>query len=130
MSREKLTILFLSKQHSLFARFSDTLAADDRFALAHGDSAGFGLEAAGARNVDIVVVAEELKDSSGLDFAKRLVLFNPLVNCALVSPLYPQEFHEQTEGLGLLMQLPLNPQKEDAERLVDVLEKIYPALAQ
>lgn len=129
MSLEKLTILFLSKQHSLFAALSDALDADQRFALRHGDSAGFGLEAAGSGDVDIVVVAEELKDSSGLAFAKQLVMLNPLVNCALVSPLYPQEFHEQTEGLGLLMQLPGNPKKDDAERFVDVLEKIYPALA-
>ena len=130
MSRKKRAILFLSRQRSYFDRFASALAADGRFTITQDNSADGGLEAAGTGTIDVVIVAEELTDTSGLCFARRLVRQSPLVHCALVSPLYPQEFHEQTEGLGLLMQLPVNPKKADAGRFIDVLAKIYPPLAQ
>ena len=130
MSRKKLAILVLSRQHSYFDRFASALSADGRFIVIQRNSADAGLEAAGTGMIDAVIVAEELADTSGLCFARRLVRQSPLVHCALVSPLYPQEFHEQTEGLGLLMQLPVNPKTDEAGRFIDVLAKIYPPLAQ
>ncbi|MBT8361079.1 MAG: response regulator, partial [Deltaproteobacteria bacterium] len=75
--------------------------------------------------VDVAIVSIELADMSGLQFVKQLVAQHPFVNCALVSPLYSHEFHEQTEGLGVFMQLPVNPGREAALEMIEHLDRIY-----
>jgi hypothetical protein len=47
-----------------------------------------------------------------------------MINCASVSGLEPEKFHELSEGLGLMDQLPTRPGKEDAERLLRNLRLI------
>jgi hypothetical protein len=48
----------------------------------------------------------------------------PMVNCAAVSSLVSEDFHEQSEGLGILMQLPVRPGQEHAEILLGKLKSI------
>jgi len=47
-----------------------------------------------------------------------------MINCACVSPLPPEDFHETSEGLGVLMQLPVNPGKFEAEDLLKRLKNL------
>ena len=72
--------------------------------------------------IDLVVVDEKLGDMTGLEFAGRLLSVNPMVNCASVSRLSPDKFHEISEGLGLMAQLPIQPGKEHAEELLQRLK--------
>jgi two-component SAPR family response regulator len=72
-------------------------------------------------SADLVVAAEQLDDMNGLEFAKKLVIQNPMVNCALVSSLSEGDFHEASEGLGILAKLPPDPGEPEA---VDLLKKI------
>ena len=74
--------------------------------------------------VDAVIADEQVEGGSGLEFVRELVRSNPFINCALVSSLYPDEFHEATEGYGVFMQLPVQPGKEEARELISQLEKI------
>lgn len=83
-----------------------------------------GLEKLKGRPLDLVIVDEQLDDMSGLDFLRQFVAVNPLANTAIVGSQPHKAFHEVTEGLGVLMQLPLHPGKEDAEKLLAVLAKI------
>jgi DNA-binding response OmpR family regulator len=76
------------------------------------------------KQIDLVLVDEQLDDMSGIAFVKQLVRINALVNTAIVSALSAEEFHEATEGLGVLMQLPIAPREKDAEALLAILEKI------
>jgi two-component SAPR family response regulator len=73
---------------------------------------------------DLAIIDEKLKDMSGLELAKKMVLENPLVNCAAISGASSEKFHEDTEGLGLLMQLPLCPNEIHIENLLSQLKKI------
>ena len=54
------------------------------------------------KNTDLVIVDEQLDDMSGIEFVGRLVQVNPLVNTAIVGSLSDEDFHEATEGLGVL----------------------------
>jgi len=83
-----------------------------------------GLAALKGKQIDVAIVDEQFDDMSGIAFANQAVKVNPLVNTALVSALAADEFHEATEGLGVLMQLPLHPREKDAEALLAVLKKI------
>ena len=68
-----------------------------------------GLALLKGKLMDLVIVDEQLDDMSGIEFVKQLVKVNPLVNTTIVSSLADEEFHEATEGLGVLMQLPPHP---------------------
>jgi hypothetical protein len=55
---------------------------------------------------------------------KELLMVNALVNTAVASPLPEEEFHNASEGLGVLAQLPAIPSKNDAADLVQKLRII------
>ena len=76
------------------------------------------------KQIDVVIVDEQLDDMSGIAFVKQLVKINPLVNTAIVGTLADHDFHEATEGLGVLMQLPADPGEKEARTLLGILEKI------
>ena len=76
------------------------------------------------REFDLVVTDENLGDITGLEFIKTLIALKPMVNCAAVSSLLPDDFHEASEGLGILMQLPVRPGHEYAEELLEHLKSI------
>jgi DNA-binding response OmpR family regulator len=82
------------------------------------------LEALQQSPADLVVVDEDLGDMPGLTFVGQLVTVNPMINCALVSSLSEKAYHEASEGLGILMQLPVEPNRGDGERLMDHLNQI------
>ena len=67
---------------------------------------------------DLVVADDVLEDISGLAFSKELISLDPTVKCAVVSTLSAEAFHEASEGLGILMQLPREPDGNDARRLL------------
>jgi len=67
---------------------------------------------------DLVVTDDVLEDMTGLAFSVELVSVDATVNCAVVSPLSAEAFHEASEGLGVLMQLPREPDGNDAKRLL------------
>lgn len=73
---------------------------------------------------DLVVVDETIGDQNGLDCIKNMVTRHPLLNCAAVSSLSAHDFHEASEGLGVLMQLPPEPGSADARKLIDHLAAI------
>lgn len=45
-------------------------------------------------------------------------MINAMVNTAVVSPLSDEEFHEASEGLGILVRLPLEPGADEACELL------------
>ena len=75
-------------------------------------------------NFDLVVTDENLGDMTGLEFIEKVISKKPMVNCAVVSSLLPADFHEASEGLGILMQLPVRPGQEQAEKLLRQLKNI------
>ncbi|MFO8113326.1 MAG: response regulator [Desulfosalsimonadaceae bacterium] len=75
----------------------------------------------------LIVVDEKLPDVTGLELAEKLILKNPMSNVALVSSLSQEDFHEASEGLGLLMQLSPQPDSTEAEILLKHLKSILQA---
>ena len=73
---------------------------------------------------DLVITDETLEDMTGIELAGRLLRVNPMIHCASVSTLPSEEYHEKSEGLGLMDPLPDRPGEEDAERLLHDLRRI------
>ncbi len=76
------------------------------------------LSQSGQSRVDLVVADEQVTDMSGLDCIRKMIAANPMLNFAAVSSLSHEMFHEASEGLGVLMQLPVSPDKKKVEELL------------
>jgi len=119
-----LTILFVAKDFSRFSVLVSRLRREQDVELVPAATGASGLEQLKDKRLDLVIVDEQLDDMSGIEFVKQLVRFNPLANTAIVGSLADEDFHEATEGLGVLMQLPAHPGEKDGEALLAVLARI------
>jgi CheY-like chemotaxis protein len=82
------------------------------------------LDAVSEKQFDLLVADETLEDMSGLELIESVIMSQPMLNCAAVSSLSKEDYHEASEGLGVLMQLPSAPGREEADALMKHLNKI------
>lgn len=71
-----------------------------------------------------VVIDENLLDMPGLDLVRLLLPINALINTVVISELPHEAFHEASEGLGVMAQLPPQPTPEDARSLLERLKRM------
>ena len=121
----KLTIILASKDGHSLENLAEALAEIEALTVSVAESAAQVFAEIGSGRVDVVIADGEIGDMSGLACIREVVRRNPFINCALVSQLYAEEFHEATEGLGIFMQLPWSPGKAEAEKIYAHLAKIY-----
>jgi DNA-binding NtrC family response regulator len=119
-----LSILLVGKDPHALAGLATELMQKDGIAVKRVASAKEAWMILGKNRVDVVVTAEQLADGAALPFVVELTRQHPLINCAMVSPLTPEDFHEATEGLGVFMQLSPDPGAEEAAKMVQYLESI------
>lgn len=116
-----LMVTSRKKEWSALAQGLEKGAAVELVWVASGAAA---LQAIQDKTFDLVLVDETLEDRPGLDLAQDLIKTNPMLNCALASALSAGAFHEASEGLGLLAQLPLDPGEQQAQELIQQITKI------
>jgi hypothetical protein len=75
-------------------------------------------------SVGLIVIDEKVDDQPGLYIAKEMIKVNAMANLSLVSGLNPEEFHEASEGLGIMARLPPNPDAKNAELLLKNLNSL------
>ena len=124
-----LSILLVGKNPEALASLADQLSQRDGIAVSRASSGKEAWDILGKNSVDVVVTDEKLVDGDSLPFIKDLTKQQPLINCAMVSSLSPEDFHEATEGLGVFMQLPVDPGAEEAMKMMQLLESINALLA-
>ena len=119
-----IKILLVTSEKEPFSEFSTVLKQKDDVELSWAANGQEALEEIPDTPVDLVVVNENIGDMTGIEFMKKLLPINPMINSAAVSPLSPEEFHEASEGLGVLVQLPVDPGKFEAEDLLKRLKNL------
>jgi DNA-binding response OmpR family regulator len=72
----------------------------------------------------LVIIDSDLPDEESLDLVQKLVMVNAMVNTAVVSPLSDAEFHEASEGLGILAKLSDLPGSQEGEELLHRLKEV------
>ena len=121
----ELNILVAGSGGNSLANLAEALAEIEALSVSVVESATQVFAEIGTGRTDVVIVDEEVEGMSGLECIREVVRRNPFINCALVSQLYPDEFHKATEGLGVFLLLPWSPGKEEAEKIYSHLVKIY-----
>ncbi len=94
------------------------------FEVITASSYGVAMNIASELAIDLLVVDENLSGIDGLKLIKEITNINPFINTALVSSLSPEDFHDVSEGLGIIMQLSSSPSQEEANILVERLNEI------
>lgn len=115
--------LLVTSRSGSFSHLDSAFAENDVAAI-WAESGNSALSMILERSFDIIITDESLRDMAGLDLAKKIISTNPMLNIALVSALSSDEFHEASEGLGILMQLSPIPKKSEAENLLERLNHI------
>ena len=116
-----LKLLLVSPNEASLSGLASALMEHGDVDLSWAESGEKALDIASYSAIDLVVTDERLGDMTGLAFAGRLLSVNPIINCASVSRLSPEKFHQVSEGLGVMAHLPVQPGKKDAEELLQRL---------
>ncbi|MFA4917569.1 MAG: response regulator [Syntrophales bacterium] len=119
-----LSLLLISPDKKSFADMARALDAYDDVELNWADSGAKAVDIASKTAIDLAISDEHLGDMTGLEFATRLISLNPMINCAVASALSKEKFHEASEGMGLMPQLPLRPGVNDTEEMLKNLRTI------
>lgn len=132
LQREEATmnrILIATAERSRLTKFADAMAVDPEIRVAWADSGTAALADATAHPPLAVIVDESLPDMEGLELVRRLLPINAMIFTAVVSGLPAKRFHEDSEGLGVLAQLPPRPTPSHAAELLGRLKRLTPGFS-
>ena len=119
-----IRFLLVTNNKDSLSELAEAVAKHNDVELSWADSGEKALGMLSDTPVDLVVTDAKLKDMAGLELAAKLLSVNPMINCAAISQLSPEKFHEASEGLGILAQLPTHPGDREADDLVRRLKDL------
>ena len=118
-----LLIVLASARPEALLAFAAALSSDPEVQLKQVATGAAALEA-GRTFPPHLMVIDYLPDTEPLSLVQKLLTFNAMVNTAVVSPLADEEFHEASEGLGILGRLPSEPGISEAADLLQKLRQV------
>jgi DNA-binding response OmpR family regulator len=117
-------IVLATPRPEAWQAFAAALSSDPEVQFTRVVSGAAALEAARAFAPHLMIIDSDLPDTGPLDLVRKLLMVNAMVNTAVVSPLTDAEFHEASEGLGVLGRLPAKPDMSHAADLLHKLRKV------
>ena len=120
-----LRVVLATNRPKALQAFTEALWSDPEVQLQGVVSGAEALEAVRTSAPHLVIIDLNLPDLAPLELVQKLLMVNAMVNTAVVSPLSEEEFHEASEGLGILGPLPNDPGRSDA---VEMLRKLRTVL--
>ena len=111
-------ILIVTTHRKSLSAFVESLQESQDIQLAWADSGQSAIADVMKHPPLGVIIDENLLDMPGLDLVRRLLPINALINSVVISDSPPEAFHEASEGLGILAQLPPQPTPEDARTIL------------
>lgn len=119
-----LQILLLTIRQEATRRFADTISSDPGANLEAVSSVSVALDIVRNRLPHLAVIDYAFPDINWVDVVREMIAVNAMVNTAVLSPLSDADFHEKTEGLGILCRLPPEPDDKDAGYLLQKLREV------
>jgi DNA-binding response OmpR family regulator len=119
-----LDIILATARPEAMPVFLEALSSDKEIHLKRVRSGNEALAAVNASAPHLVVIDSELPDTDPLGLVQKLLMVNAMINTVVISPLSEEEFHEKSEGLGVLGRLPMQPSSSDAAALLQKLHRV------
>jgi DNA-binding NtrC family response regulator len=116
-------VLLVSQEKNNFSEL-ETAFSKNNVTTEWTDTAQNALSKLSEEKFDLFITHEHLSDMTGRKLIENVLFKNAMMNCVVLSALDHKDFHEAYEGLGVLMQFPLVPGKEQAQNLLDHLSHI------
>lgn len=116
-------ILLVSRKNDIFKAL-EPVFTENKISFEWTDTAQNTVQLLSEKNIDLVITDETLPDMSGRKLVETIIFKNPMIDCVVLSALSHDEFHESYEGLGVLMQFPLKPDRASALKLLDHMNRI------
>ena len=117
-------ILLVSDTTDTFQELAETLREDPHTDVKWAHDGQTALERVTGKGPHLVILDETVAGTSGLEWIRRIMAVNAFVQTAVVSRLPHDAFHEASEGLGVLAQLPPAPGREDARQILETLRQL------
>lgn len=119
-----ISVILTAEPAAWVARLEQAFAAHAGVQLQRCHSMAQALEAAGTGRPALMIIDQQVQGREALEIARGVLAVNAFVNLALISPMQPARFHQISEGLGVLAQLPPDPGAEQVERLLELLGRL------
>jgi hypothetical protein len=120
----KPVILLVSSRREELNLFIQGFDSDGHVNLIQVDTPEEALKIASAKKPVLVVIDGSAGIDSGLDLAKALLKVNAFIYTAILSEMEETLFHEKSEGLGILAQLPSKTDAGHARQLLRLLGQV------
>lgn len=117
-------ILIVTEAKESFQGALEDACSKGRCSATWANSLPAAVSAVKQRRPDLAIIDSRVGGQDGPSLCRRLLRKDAFVNMALVSDLSEDDFHEATEGLGLLGRLPANPTPSDLHFLLERLDEI------
>ena len=118
-------IMLVADQAHQFEDLTASLNAVPSVATMEVHTAEEALEMAAAHSPDLVIVDEYVGKVSALALIRRLMKVDAFMQTAAVSRQPHDAFHETSEGLGIMIQIPPRPGKFEAELILKTLKETW-----
>ncbi len=119
-----IRLLFVSPEMDSLSGFLDFFKKQPDVSVLEAESGTKALDVISTEQLDLVIADEDLRGMTCFDFVEKLVMVNPMINCALLGTMDDDDFHETTEGMGILMQLSPEVDEKQLGKLLAQVKKI------
>jgi DNA-binding response OmpR family regulator len=119
-------LLIATENRAFYEPILENLVKDRRIEVEWTADAATTLTRVKAARPDLLIVDARIGGRDGFVLCREVLKIDAFVNMAAVSDLDDDEFHEASEGLGLVGRLPSRPVIGDFERLLELLTAINP----
>lgn len=123
-----LHILLVSVRREGIEEFAEALSSDPEVRLDQVTSGADAIAAVRTECPHLVIVDSGLPDIEAFDLVRKITRSNAMANTAVVSTLSDADFHDRSEGLGVLCRLPFEPGSKDSEFLLQKLRRVLSGL--
>jgi DNA-binding NarL/FixJ family response regulator len=117
-------IVIVSPQVEKWKDFSEALGHRCSTNVIEVRSDAEAVDAAREKRPVVMIIDQDLGDMPGIELVPRLLQINAMIHMALVSDQPEEVFHDQTEGLGILMKLSPLPDRQEAIQLYERLSGV------
>jgi len=119
-----IEIVIVTTATAKFEALEKQLESNPKVHIGWAKTCDAAIKIASAETPSLMIIDAQLDDKSSLDLAREVIVVNAGIHMALVSSLSADEFHNASEGLGILAQLPPNPGISEAALLLSLIETI------
>ena len=118
------TLLLVSPRMGDLSNFTDTISAQPDIILHQVDSRKDTLRMVQEQKPHLVIIDQEIREKNPLDLVMEILVINAMINTAMITSMDADEWHEKSEGLGMMPPISNPPTEKDAHALLESFRKM------